>query len=54
LKIIDVDRLNWIETFVKKISKCFKKKRGVYPLWIKSQLSLNKGVGFNQKIYNGY
>jgi hypothetical protein len=24
LKIIDVDRLNWIWTFVKKISKCFK------------------------------
>jgi len=29
-------------------------KGGFYPPWIKSQLSLIKGVGFNQRICNGY
>ena len=29
-------------------------KRGFYPPWIKSQLNLIKGVGFNQRIFNGY
>ena len=39
--------------FYKKISKWFK-DGGFYPLRIKSQLILIKGVGFNQRIYNGY
>jgi len=29
-------------------------KEGFFAPWIKSQLNLIKGVGFNQRIYNGY
>jgi len=29
-------------------------KEGFYPTWIKSQLNLIKGAGFNQRICNGY